>query len=266
MCCQIIITMTLLFSSYIGLSSHYFFFLTPHFNKWSTSGRNALFLFKGDMGTASGTLLLCVTYWTLPSNRDHKILFISPPPWCSPSLEDSESKHLKMHAVSGLRSTLLLCQDKDWDRSCQSVCTYNHLPLPHTKAREQTWISPQNRGKGKQQQSVSWQSIFPLCCSSRWIRLVPAEWHTRPCISPGKFAGEHAARAPVGCSWQLAGSVPGTASWGSSLPPSRHRNSCPALWRPLHVSNSRTCAEAALCASLKTKLISHNRTAHALYI
>lgn len=39
-----------------------------------------------------------------------------------------------------------------------------------------------------------------------------------------------------------------------------------ALWRPLNVSNSRTCAEAMLCASLKTKLISHNRTAHALDI
>lgn len=140
MCCQIIITMTLLFSSYIGLSSHYLFiyFKTPRFNKWSTSGRNALFLFKGELGTASGTLLLYRTHWALPSNRDHKILFISPPPWCSPSLKDPESKHLKMHAVSGLRSTLLLCQDKYWDRSCQSVRTYNHLPLPHTKAREQT--------------------------------------------------------------------------------------------------------------------------------
>lgn len=53
-----------------------------------------------------------------------------------------------MHAVSGLCSTTLLCQSEYCDKLCQSVHTYNHLPLPHTKACEQTWnLSTKQRKK-----------------------------------------------------------------------------------------------------------------------
>lgn len=71
-----------------------------------------------------------------PPNRGKKIVFIFPP-WYSPS-SDLESKHFKVHAVSGLRSTTVLCQSEYCDQLCQFVHTYNHLPLPHTKACEQT--------------------------------------------------------------------------------------------------------------------------------
>lgn len=140
-----------------------------------------------------------------------------------------------------------------------------HFLIPKHVSRHE--ISPQNRGKENNS-----KTLLGKVYSHHFAASVAFEWgsslqiDSRVCshLNPGKFAGQHAAGAPVGCGRQ--GSAPGRASRGSSLPPSRHRNSCPALWRPLHVSNSRTCAEAALRASLKTKLIPHNRTAHALYI
>lgn len=107
-----------------------------------------------------------------------------PPSRCSPL--GSDSKHLKTHAVSGLCRTTPLCQSEHCDQSHQAVRTYNHLPLPHTKAREQTWNLPAKQRKRKQQQNASWQSIFPpLCCFSRFrMRLVPADW--QPCVFPPK--------------------------------------------------------------------------------
>lgn len=91
---------------------------------------------------------------------------------------------------------LVGCQSEYCDKLCQSVHTYNHLPLPHTKACEQTWnLSTKQRGrkkKRKQQQNISWQSMSQLCCSSSfsWMRLVPAWRQMCPRRSPSSWRGE----------------------------------------------------------------------------
>lgn len=126
-------------------------------------------------------------------------------------------------------------------------------------------------GKRRQQQNISWQSIFQLCCSSSFcrIRLVPAEGQMCPRtnLRSSVEEGAESTRWDAAAGWLPAGS----ASWARRgrdphFHPAGMVTNASALWRPLNVSNSRTCAEAMLCASLKTKLVSHNRTAHALDI
>lgn len=49
-----------------------FGFLTPHYNKWRVSGRNGLFLFKGELDTVSGAHLLDIISRILPFNGANK--------------------------------------------------------------------------------------------------------------------------------------------------------------------------------------------------
>lgn len=145
-----------------------------------------------------------------------------------------------------------------------------HFLIPKHVSRHEI-SPPKEEEKEKQQQSISWQSIFQLCCSSSFcrIRLVPAEGRMCPRTSLRSSVQEGAESTR----WDAAaGRLPaGSASRARRgrdphFHPAGMVTNASALWRPLNVSNSRTCAEAMLCASLKTKLVSHNRTAHALDI
>lgn len=177
-----------------------------------------------------------------------------------------------MHAVSGLHSTTLLCQSEYCDKFCQAVHTYNHLLLPHTKACEQTRNlftkkeEKDNNSKiflGKVYSNFAVPVAFAeLGLSLRNDRCVPAQ---APVAMQRRT--QKAPQWDGTSGWLMAGSV---SQAGRGKDPHFHPagmvTNASALWRPLNISNSRTCAEATRSASLKTKLISHNRTAHALDI
>lgn len=146
-----------------------------------------------------------------------------------------------MHAVSGLCSTTLLCQSAYCDKLCQSVHTYNHLPLPHTKACEQTWNLSTKQRKKKTTAKYFLAKYIPTLLLQWLLAGLGLSLLRASCVPAERGAQGSGARAGT------AGSGQGQAgSAGSSLHPAGMGTNARALWRPRNVSNSRTCAEAML--------------------
>jgi len=146
-----------------------------------------------------------------------------------------------------------------------------HFLIPKHVSRHE--ISPQKKRKKENNSKIFLGKVYSNFAAPVAFAELGSSLHSDRCVPAPAPAALQRRRAQAGPWWDAApGWLPaGSVSWaGRGRDPHFHPagmvTNASALWRPLNVSNSRTCAEAMLCASLKTELISHNRTAHALDI